>query len=473
MNRRKNIFILLLFSLTLFFPFPVFAADRETAMEIAAEKAQAKMASESYLADLHDKISKEKSEIISKPGDKLSLRTSGSLKNETALRISEPCELTKIRNQIILSETGKLSENLHFKVSGRGYYDAVFALTDNFPRNVRSDEQSELEFRDTYLDMSSGPFDVRLGKQQVVWGEAVALFFADAVNARDLREFILPDFDMIRIPQWGADVEFSKENFHAEIVWLPILEFDKLGVPGSEFAFPYPLPSANTPFTARDASHPKNSFNNSEAGLRLSYLLSGWDLSAFYLRTWNKSPVAYRTINSGVFNFSPEYKRLDAFGATFSKEINDVVLKGELLFNKDDYFSTLDINDADGVVRRNSLNYLLGVNYTLFKKLDMDLQFMQNVIFDYPGSLFGQKELRNSLALWMKTGFFDNKFEPEFTVVTSLTDIDVMYRPRLNFKFKDNWTCRLGADIFQGDSSGFFGRFDKKSRCYSEIMYSF
>lgn len=472
MAKQKNLLIFLLFLAYLSSPSRV-TANRELAMIKAAEKAEAQLVEEEYLADLHEKIAKEKREITSKTGERFSLRQSGSLKNETAYRISRPREFTKIKEQLILSETGKFSDSLHFKISGRAYYDAVFDLTDNFQHNVRSDEGHEFELRDTYLDLSFGPWDMRLGKQQIVWGEAVALFFADAVNARDLREFILPDFDMIRIPQWGTDVEFSKENFHAELVWLPILEFDKLGVSGSEFAFPYPLPSADTPFTTKDPAQPKNSFDNSEAGLRLSYILNGWDLSGFYLHTWNKMPVNYRSINSGIFNFSPEYKRMDVIGATFAKEIKDVVLKGEFVFNDKDYFSILDTNNPDGIVRRNSLNYLLGVDYTFFHKIDSNFQFMQNVIFDFPGSLVGQKKIRNSFALWLKTGFFDNKFEPELTVVTSLTDIDILYRPRLNIKLKDGWGYRFGADIFQGTSSGVFGMFDKKSRIYSELTYSF
>src|SRR3989338_5992448 len=78
-----------------------------------------------------------------------------------------------------------------------------------------------------------------------LWG----FFFADVVNAKDLREFILPEFDLIRIPQWGIDAEYTKKNFHAEFLWLPILEFNKIGVRGAEFEFPYPVPEG-TVFTA-------------------------------------------------------------------------------------------------------------------------------------------------------------------------------------------------------------------------------
>lgn len=408
-----------------------------------------------------------------KTSNKISLRQSGSVKNETAYRISSHHEFTKIRNQLILSEAGKISDELRFKASGRFYYDAVFELTDNFRENVKSDQEAEIELRDTYIDYSNGPWDMRLGKQQIVWGEALALFFADAVNAKDLREFILPDFDMIRIPQWGMDLEYSRKNFHAEFIWLPIPQFHKFGVTNSEFAFPLPLPFTTTPFATRDAGKPKNSFNNSEAGLRLSCFLKGWDLSVFYLRTWNKSPVFYRTITSGLFNFAPAYKRLNIIGATFSKEIKDIVLKGEFVFNKDDYFSIFDSADADGIVRRSFLDYLLAVDYSFFNKVNTSLQFMQKAIFNYSGLLVNEKRFRNSLAFWLKTDFLNGKLEPEFTFVSSLMETDFILRPRINLKIKNNWQFRLGVDIFRGETSGVFGKFKKKSRLYSEFTYNF
>lgn len=408
------------------------------------------------------------------PREEFSLRQSGTLRNETAYRVSQPRQFTKIKNQLILSEAGKVSDALSFKLSGRFYYDALFNLTHSFPANVKSDQHSELELRDTYIDYSYGPWDIRLGKQQIVWGEAVALFFADVVNAKDLREFILPDFDLIRMPDWASDIEYSKDNFHAEFVWLPAPQFNKMGVTNAEFAFPYPIPTPTTAFTAKDAVRPKNSIDNSDVGMKLSYLFSGWDVSAFYLHTWNKSPINFRTISSGVFNFFPQYKRLDIMGATLAKEMNKVVLKGELVFNKDGYFSIFDNNDTDGVVRRNFIDYLLGLDYTFFEKIDANLQFMQRVVFNHSDLLVdNEREFNNSLSFRIKTDFLSGKLEPEFLAIASLMEPDFLYRPKVSLKIKNNWRLRFGADIFQGHASGLFGKFDKKSRVYSEVIYSF
>jgi len=474
MRRTKNTFAILIFFFFFLAIVPAVLADREYQIAKIMQETEAQSFSYEYIKDLRKKISEEKYEAIPKIGEKFALRQSGTLKNETAYRVSSPRQFTKIKNQLILSEAGKISDALSFKLSGRFYYDAVFNLTHSFPANVKSDQRSELELRDTFIDYSYGPWDIRLGKQQIVWGEAVALFFADVVNAKDLREFILPDFDLIRIPEWASDIEYSKENFHAEFVWLPAPQFNKLGVTNAEFAFPYPIPTPTTAFTTKDASRPKNALDNSELGIRLSCLLSGWDIGAFYLHTWDKSPVNFRSIQSGVFNFFPQYKRLEIIGATLAKEIKEAVLKGEFVFNKDSYFSIFDNTDIDGVVRRNFIDYLLGLDYTFFDKVDTNLQFMQRAIFNHTNLLAdNENKFNNSLSFRIKTDFLNGKLEPEFLIIASLMEPDFLYRPKISLKIKNNWRLRFGADIFQGDASGLFGRFDKKSRIYSEVIYDF
>jgi hypothetical protein len=79
-----------------------------------------------------------------------------------------------------------------WKISGRADADAVFAIDSGFyPDAVRRDQQYQFDLRETYVDFSVGDVDVRLGRQHIVWGEMVGLFFADVVSARDLRTFYL------------------------------------------------------------------------------------------------------------------------------------------------------------------------------------------------------------------------------------------------------------------------------------------
>jgi hypothetical protein len=409
-------------------------------------------------------------------------KVGGHLRQETAYRVDESREWTKLRQQVLLTESGRLTpawlarlgagrDALKFRLSQRAWYDAVFDVTDNFHETVKTSQRWHLELRDAYLDYSQGAFDVRLGKQQIVWGDAVGLFFADVVNAKDLREYILPEFDLIRIPQWAVDVEWSGEPFHTELVWIPVREFHRLGVSHSEFEFPLPVPSGS-PRIWMDPSKPPESVSNSEAGARASVLLGGWDVSGFYLYTWDKFPTLFRTIDSGTYRFQPKYRRAHRLGGSFSKAIRDVVLKGELLVTPKQHLVTYDATDTDGILRRTTVDYLIGADYTFFGQVDANVQLMQRLIADH-ADLMEEDDVRSHLSVWLKTEFLNKKIKPELLVITGLTEPDVLYRPKVTVTLTPHLEATIGADIFQGRPSGLFGRFDNSSRLYTQLTYYF
>ena len=53
-----------------------------------------------------------------------------------------------------------------------------------------------------------------------------------------------------------------------------------------------------------------------------------------------------------VYLFSPDHKRLNISGLTFSKEVNDAVLKGEFVYFNGKHFSVTDAADDDGLLSR-------------------------------------------------------------------------------------------------------------------------
>ncbi|MGZ7242354.1 DUF1302 family protein, partial [Streptococcus pyogenes] len=81
--------------------------------------------------------------------------------------------------------------------------DAAFDLEDeHYPAAVRRDQRRNLILREAYVDLGQGDWEFRLGRQHIIWGEMVGFFFADVVSARDMREFLLPEFESLRIAQW-------------------------------------------------------------------------------------------------------------------------------------------------------------------------------------------------------------------------------------------------------------------------------
>lgn len=387
---------------------------------------------------------------------------------EIADTYADPEHLSKAKLRTELSRTGQFSEHIKWKISGRFDYDAAYDLSNFYPSAVRRDQRYEFFLRENYLDVSAGDFDFRLGRQHVIWGEMVGLFFADVVSAKDMREFVLPSFDIIRIPQWAMRAEYSKNDIHAEVVWIPVPTLDESGKPGADF---YPGPLRGTAgFLPEDRSG--RNVAHSNYGVRLSQLKNGWDISGFYYHSLDAAPTFYRvSAPTDPLVFQARHDEIDQVGATLAKDFGSVVLKGELIYTDGRKFNVARPNAIDGLVRQNTLDYVLGLDFSLPAETRLNLQFFQRVFFAHDPALVTDK-LEQGASILLNGKVWHN-VEAQALLIHSLNRSDWMFRPRLSWNFERNWRAALGADVFGGQPTGLFGRFDQSDRVYTELRYSF
>jgi hypothetical protein len=387
---------------------------------------------------------------------------------EIADNYADPEHLSKAKLRTELSRTGQFSEHIKWKISGRFDYDAAYDLSNFYPPAVRRDQRYEFFLRENYLDVSAGDFDFRLGRQHVIWGEMVGLFFADVVSAKDMREFVLPSFDIIRIPQWAMRAEYSKNDIHAEVVWIPVPTLDESGKPGADF-YPGPLRGAAS-FLPEDRSG--RNVAHSNYGVRLSQLKNGWDISGFYYHSLDAAPTFYRvSAPAESLVFQARHDEIDQVGATLAKDFGSVVLKGELIYTDGRKFNVARPNAIDGLVRQNTLDYVLGLDFSLPAETRLNLQFFQRVFFAHDPALVTDK-LEHGASILLN-GKLRHNVEAQALLIHSLNRSDWMFRPRLSWNFERNWRAALGADVFGGQPTGLFGRFDQSDRVYTELRYSF
>ena len=408
------------------------------------------------------------------------MTVTGDYRMGVAYRLRKPHQFSKIKNDLNLIVSGVLSENLSYVIGSRLTYDAVFDLTDNYNEDVESDQKTMADLRDAYVDLSWGNCEIRVGNQQIVWGQAVGLFFADIVNPKDLREYILPDLDQVRIPVPAVNLEYYPGNLYFQFVYIPFPEFNEFGKKGSEFDFSRSFYAQDADIVMNDPLEPSNTPSNSELGLRVSKLTGGWDLSLFYLYDYYNFPVNYRYISSNskdssypvTITYQPEYERMHRFGHTFSKEYMDAVFKGEFIYNHEMFIQSLDTTDPDGIKESNTFEWLIGFDYTFSNSLETNFQLMQNIILDYEQDM-AENKYATYFSIWLKRGFFEDKIEPELFFVASLNQRDYLLRPKLVYNYNDHLKFILGADIFYGEIDGDFGMFDNNDRFYIEIFYHF
>jgi len=401
-------------------------------------------------------------------------------RNKTAYKINNPHQFSKIKNDLNLTFSGKPSDNSSYVLGSRFSYDAVFDLTDNYNDNVKKDQRFATDLRDAYLDLSWGNCDFRLGNQQIVWGQAVGLFFADIVNPKDLKEYILPDLDQVRIPIPAANIEYYHNSLYLQFIFIPFPEFNEFAKSGSEFDFSREILAQDADISMADPIKPGNSLDNSDIGTRISWLASGWDLSLFYFYDYYNFPVNYRYISLNPagseypvsIEYRPEYQRMHMFGHTFSKEYMDAIFKGEFIYSHEMYISSLDTTDQDGINSSDTLDWLLGADYNFGGFLETNFQLMQKMIINYQNEM-APKKYATSFSVWLKTGFLNDSVEPELFLVSSINQIDWLVRLKIVYRYEGDLTFILGADIFGGEPEGDFGRFDDNDRVYLEMLYRF
>ena len=391
-------------------------------------------------------------------------RITGFFQNDLAYAYKSPTHWTKFRNTLELASTGQLSGGNAWKLGGRLMYDPIYDMTDHYSRSVRNDQRLEAQIREAYIDIPANDWEFRLGRQHIIWGEMAGLFFADVVSAKDLRELALPDFEILRIPQWAARAEYFKGDFHAEGVWIPHMTYDDIGKPGAEF---YPFrPPAGVSIAPEDKP---TGLANSAYGTRLSYLKSGWDVSGFYYST-NDPTAAFTRLAPTLYQ--PIHDRIHQLGATLGKDLGPLVFKAEAVYTKDKLFNVTTPTDADGLVKQNLLDYIVGLEWSFPQETRFNVQYYQRRFPDpEPGMLLDSTE--SGFTFLISTQALHQNIEPRLLFLRSINRNDWLAQFKVTWRLDGNWRLAAGADVFGGNAAGLFGQFGNKDRIYTEIRYNF
>jgi hypothetical protein len=404
----------------------------------------------------------------------LPFSVSGHIQTAAAYTVASPDHWSKLKNTLALAIERELGTDINLKISGRFSYDGVYDFTNFFPDRVKRDQRIDGFFHETFLDFGINDWSFRFGRQHITWGEVVGLFFADVVSAKDMREFLIPEFDYIRAPQWAARAEYFKGDFKAEVIWIPYTTYDRIGKPGSDF-YPFtipPLPGFAQNIRSERTPH---KLNDSSFGLRTSYLTNGWDLGVFYYGSTDANATFFRTITLAPVpnvSYRPDHERIHQVGLTVSKDTGEFVLKAEAVYTWDRYFNVTRTNDVDGVVRQNFLDYVLSADIPLPMDSRINLQFFQRWFTNHDPDIL-LRRVDSGASLFASTKLFNEKVEPELLLIHSLNRLDWMARFKINWYFAKDWRLVTGAAFFGGKEFGLFGRFAQKDRVFAELRYSF
>jgi hypothetical protein len=116
-------------------------------------------------------------------------------------------DLLKFENSLRLFVNGDLGERATWHTDLNVIYDTEAVKSDAFDWRGYEPYSQHDWLRELYVETPAGDWDVKLGKQQVVWGTADGIKLLDVINPTDFRELNQNTMEDARIPVWMARVE--------------------------------------------------------------------------------------------------------------------------------------------------------------------------------------------------------------------------------------------------------------------------
>jgi len=426
------------------------------------------------------------SAIIACTSNALAGEFSGTLNSQTAYGIQSH-QLQQQEWRLDLEYSGELWGG-DITAIGRARFDTIDSLNRNNSDRPNtysslngpliSGESGELEIREFYWDKSTDNAYWRLGKQQLVWGEADGLKLLDVINPQNFREFVLDDFDDARIPLWMINAEFSLSNNGVlQVLWIPDSSTHELAPNHSDFALTSPLfvpnlgdiPAASTVFI-KPAEAPASVIKDSDFGTRYTTFVNGWDLSANYLYHYVDAPTTHTQFANNTITIDQRYHRSHLLGGSASTALGDWTLRAEMAFETDIYHRTKSA--LPGLSQANQWSSVIGLDWQGLSDQFISLQWFQTTLLgDRQQRIVKKRE--NTVSFLWESKFANETLSLEWLHLHSTDHGDGLIQPELRYNYEENFDIYVNAAVFYGDAHERFGQFDQADRIALGFTWGF
>ena len=350
--------------------------------------------------------------------------------------------------------------------------DASIFASFNAIKNHILPSQTGFELREAYLEYAADNWDLRIGRQIVIWGKADGVEITDVISPKDYTEFLARDYDDIRIPVDAFKFRHLRDQMTAEFIWVPVFQSAILPAGDNPWAFGAETP-ADLEISYKDPVVPERKLENGEIGGRVSFYLPGIDLAFSSLYTWDKVPVMNQTLieNSETkhLTIQPEHHRLAFVGFGFAAPYRSLVFRGESALLKGKHFEPED--PSNGLFKKNALNSLVGVDWYPGGEWTISAQFADCFILDYDEKI-GDDEHEMLATFSISKSLFRNTLTLSAFGYVGVNDRELFNRSSMDYELTDGLHLEAGIDVFAGDD-GMFGQYKDNTEVWTKAKYSF
>jgi hypothetical protein len=329
-----------------------------------------------------------------------------------------------------------------------------------------SADDYDLDLYEGYLHYATSGWDLRLGRQIVRWGKTDQISPVDNLNPQDMREFVLPDLEERKTPDWMARLRLFPGEATLEGVVIPFATENEFDFTGTTWALLGPEP---TGLRIRE-SEPGNGLDEAGWGLRAGTTVGGWDIAASFLQATEKNPhLRLDPFNSAGPTLHAEYRRQNIFGLEFETTLDKFGFRGEAAYFDGQTLPTESLNSERPPV----LHYVLGLDYIGEADWYANIQFSHLHIFDFEPDILFLREDNFFLNGEVNREFWRGHAMLKLRYAVDLRDGGSFFTPEAILTYFKNTELSLGMNLFFGPDDSYFGRYRDNDQIFLRATWHF
>jgi hypothetical protein len=332
-------------------------------------------------------------------------------------------------------------------------------------------EQVRYDTREAWIFSRAADFlDIKLGRQVLTWGTGDLVFLNDLFPKDWQSFFIGRDDEYLKAPSDSVKTSLFLDEANVDFVYTPLFDSDRF-VTGEYLSY---WNSDLQSLAGRDDRlndrKPKRWFADAEYALRLYKNYAGFETALYgYWGFW-KSPGGQTSDGESIF------PRLNVYGGSIRGPIGAGIGNVEIAY----YDSTEDASGANPLINNSQMRYLAGYAREICTNLTGSVQYYIEQILDYSryrdnmASGRPKDEFHQVVTLQITQLLLKQDLELTLSAFYSPNDQDAYIKPKAHYKYTDNLSMEIGANLFFGEHEyTTFGQYHDDTNVYTALRYSF
>lgn len=357
-----------------------------------------------------------------------------------------------------------------FRFTGDLLFDATVSDHDNADLEEGT---GFFDLRKLWVSLTPLEFlDIRAGRQVLTWGTGNLVFLND-LFPKDYQSFFLGrDLEYLKAPSDAVRASIYSDILNLEFVYTPRFDPDRF-VNGTQLSVYDPsLPGFRGEHNPMDTRVPDDWFEDDEIAVRAYRNIGAYELAAYGYKGFWKSPAGTDPATGDRI-----FPDLLVLGGSLRGTLGPGIGNAEFAW----YHSEDDEEGTKPLVENSQVRFLAGYEQEIAADLTMGLQYYVEYMLDhdaYERSLPDGFPVRKQARQWITLDLTKELMAQSQLILSlftfySLSENEFYFRPKADYDFTDNWKLQAGANIFAGERTDFFGRFEENSSIYAALRYSF